>query len=184
MGPRHFKTPKEGVPFALDNDGYIDWQKGLPFNDKAWLEMADAVKSSGSVPMWILVPDSVGNRRETINRWHEYSSVASRYGWPLAFAVQDGMTNSDVPHGADVVFVGGTTEWKWWTAKRWCQFFPRVHIGRVNGLKRLWECQDMGAESCDGSGFFREGFHGKRANGLKAWLHLKTNPQMTLFQTL
>lgn len=181
MGPTHFKNPKQGIPFALDNDGFINWTKKTPFNELRWIEMLERVKQTGLSPIWILVPDSVADRKGTLLKWREYYNVAKSYEWPLAFAVQDGMTVSDVPKEADVVFVGGSTEWKWWTVKMWCDSFPRVHVGRVNGIRQLWICQDYGAESCDGSGFFREGFHGKRANGLKVWLHLKTNPQKELF---
>jgi len=35
--------------------------------------------------------------------------------------------------------------------------FPRVHVGRINGEKGLWECHEAGAESCDGTGWFRGG---------------------------
>lgn len=180
MGPTHFKYPKPGLPFALDNDGYINCKQGLPFNSKAWLEMLEKVKRSSLEPRWVLVPDSVGNRKETLEMWWEHWDSVSEYDWRLAFAVQDGMTEEDVPENADVVFVGGTTGWKWMTAKRWCRAFPRVHIGRVNGLRQLWLCQEYGAESVDGSGFLREGFHGKRANGLKAWLEIENDPQMCL----
>lgn len=50
------------------------------------------------------------------------------------------MTDHDVASleiQPDIIFVGGTTDWKWATVKTWCTLFPR------------------GAESCDGSGWFR-----------------------------
>ena len=30
-----------------------------------------------------------------------------------------------------------------------------MHVGRVNTERRLWQCARLGAESCDGTGFFR-----------------------------
>ena len=81
--------------------------------------------------------------------------VIRSYGWPAAFAVQDGMTSGDVPAEADVVFVGGSTAWKRRTMHEWCDHFPRVHVGRVNTGRWLWECDEAGAESCDGTGWFR-----------------------------
>ena len=91
--------------------------------------------------MWL------ATRAETLRRWKSYSPIAMKYGWPLAFAVQDGMIPKDVPDDASVVFVGGSTKWKWQTMAMWCREFRRVHIGRVNTYRRLWDCHDAGAES-------------------------------------
>ena len=38
-----------------------------------------------------------------------------------------------------------------------CKAFPRVHVGRVNWIDKLEFCERVGAESCDGTGFFRGG---------------------------
>jgi hypothetical protein len=62
-----------------------------------------------------------------------------------------------VPSGADVIFVGGTTEWKWRNLRQWTDNFPRVHVGRVNSEKLLWAAHEAGAESCDGTGWMRGG---------------------------
>ena len=91
----------------------------------------------------------------------------------VVFAVQDGMTVDDVPSNADVIFVGGTTEWKWQTVAMWCKAFQRVHVGRVNEYKRLWMCHDAGAESCDGSGWTRG--DQRQFRGLLAYLEESTN---------
>lgn len=37
----------------------------------------------------------------------------------------------------------------------WCSRFPRVHVGRVNTYRRLVQCEEAGAESCDGTGWTR-----------------------------
>jgi len=31
----------------------------------------------------------------------------------------------------------------------------RVHVGAINSLKNLLRCKELGAESCDGTGWFR-----------------------------
>jgi hypothetical protein len=66
------------------------------------------------------------------------------------------MTPDDVPDDADIVFVGGTTEWKWKNILMWTKNFKRVHVGRVNSYGLLWKAHEAGAESCDGTGWFRE----------------------------
>jgi hypothetical protein len=55
----------------------------------------------------------------------------------------------------DVLFVGGSTGLKWGTLGDWCAHFGRVHVGRVNGLTDLWRVHRAGAESSDGSSWWR-----------------------------
>lgn len=169
MGPTFWKKPRIGIPFALDNDAFIAWKTGTQWNESAWLKMIDKIKDSGQKPRWILAPDKVGDRWGTISLWHKYLPILRQTGWELAFAVQDHMQICDVPYGAVVVFVGGTTHWKWRTARMWCQHFPRVHIGRVR-TKKLQLAEEMGAESVDGSGFLRETFNGATALTLRAFV--------------
>jgi hypothetical protein len=63
---------------------------------------------------------------------------------------------SDVPYNADIVFIGGSTSWKWRTLRTWTGAFPRVHVGRVNSRRLLEMAENCGAESCDGTGWFRD----------------------------
>ena len=72
-----------------------------------------------------------------------------------------------------VVFVGGTTAWKWKTLRTWTENFPRVHVGRVNTDRMLWMAHECGAESCDGTGWFR----GDQVQfaGLLSYLEQSTN---------
>lgn len=167
IGPSCWKVPRRDIPYVLDNDAFIAWKRGEAWDASAWRTMLYKVECADyHKPNWILVPDVVADRSATIDRWHEFSSEASRLKVPLAFAVQNGMTPADVPTGADVVFVGGTTEWKWKTAHIWCESFPRVHVGRVR-TGRLEYCERIGAESVDGSGFMRETFNGRPAQLLR-----------------
>jgi len=41
------------------------------------------------------------------------------------------------------------------TLRQWTAAFPRVHVGRVNTERLLWIAHYAGAESCDGTGWFR-----------------------------
>ena len=65
------------------------------------------------------------------------------------------MTPDDVPSEASVVFVGGTMEWKLRNLTMWTSAFDRVHVGAINTFKNLLRCQELGVESCDGTGWFR-----------------------------
>ena len=144
----------EVVPFACDNGRYPCWENGREWDEGGYIEMLDRIFSMGR-PSWLLVPDLVGDRDGTLREWDQWAPRLQAYGVPLAMAVQDGMEPEDVPTEAGVVFVGGSTEWKWRTVRDWCDDFDRVHVGRVNTNGKLWECHEAGAESCDGTGWFR-----------------------------
>lgn len=163
-------TREFGIPYAFDNGAFA---LGEAWQEEPWIKMLDWGRLSGQRPLWALVPDVVGDRAGTLRRWGQYAGIVADYGWPLAFAVQDGMVAADVPISADVVFVGGSTEWKWKTMPMWCGHFQRVHVGRVNTYRRLWQCDDAGAESCDGTGWTRG--DQIQARGLRAYLEESTN---------
>jgi hypothetical protein len=95
---------------------------------------------------------------------------AGRYGWPLAIAVQDGMTPADIPANAEVIFIGGTTEWKWRSLPMWAQTGARVHVGRVNEVERLHICERWRVESVDGTGWMQGTENGRQARSLGQWL--------------
>lgn len=113
---------------------------------------------SGKSPQWVVCPDAVGDSAKSLALWKEWAPMLSaEYGWPLAFAVQDGQSIETVPQDADVIFVGGTTQWKYATIDSWCNNFPRVHVARINTRRWLWHCHNCGAESIDGTGWFWQG---------------------------
>lgn len=155
LSPDGWRKPHRWMPFALDNGAFPAFVNKKEWDEEAFVQMIETAALCGQAPRWVIVPDVVADREATIARWHEWTPSLKHYGWPLAFAVQDGMTQADVPADADVVFVGGTTEWKWKTIWGWCKANKRVHVGRVNGYRGLWHCHDAGAESCDGTGWFR-----------------------------
>lgn len=144
------------MPYALDNGGYVAYLHGRALDVAAFEKLLAWAARRVEKPLWVLCPDVVGDRSGTLALWREWSPRLREFGWPVAFAVQDGMTAGDVPSGAAVVFVGGTTRWKWRSVRGWCRDFPRVHVGRVNGEPALWTCVEFGAESCDGTGWWNK----------------------------
>jgi hypothetical protein len=154
--------------YAIDNGAFVEWSKGRSFDATSFLALLDQAKKSGVAPRWVAVPDAVADRESTLIRWHDWEPTLRGFGWPLAFVVQNGMSIADVPSSADWLFVGGDTEWKRETAAYWCAHFPRVHVGRVNTERDLWRYHRAGAESCDGTGWFR----GRRAQLDGLWYYL------------
>lgn len=157
-GPDGWRGPFQEFPHALDNGSWPAFKNGVRWDAAPMLALWDKAARSAIRPRWGAVADVVGNRVRTLALWRRWSPyLQRRYGWPLAFVVQNGMTASDLPpvSEAAVLFVGGSTEWKRETTAYWCHHHPRVHVGRVNGERDLWRYHLAGAESCDGSGWFR-----------------------------
>lgn len=182
VGPSALPKTKlrEWMPFACDNDAFSAWTKKESWDFEAWVSMLEKLRYSRFEPKWILVPDVVADREATLEAWKKYSPKAAEFGWPLAFALQDGMSPEDVPSDAALVFVGGTTDWKWKSLPIWCDHFPRVHVGRVNEIRRLRTCERLGVESCDGTGWFRDGDGGRKERALRSWFENEIDPQRQL----
>lgn len=162
------RGPWPWMPYALDNGAYSAFKNGRPFDVPAWLSLLDWAKASGVAPLWTLVPDVVGDCAATLRAWDTYAPIAASYGWPLAFAAQDGMEPIDVPAAADVVFIGGSTAWKREAIVPWCRAHRRVHVGRINTRRWVEYCEAAGAESCDGTGWTRGDLN--QWGGLLGWL--------------
>jgi hypothetical protein len=78
-------------------------------------------------------------------------------GFPAALVAQDGLERLDVPWAAfDVLFIGGSTEWKLGEAARALVARAKargkwVHMGRVNTRTRLRYADAIGCDSVDGT---------------------------------
>jgi hypothetical protein len=144
------------MPFCLDNDAFVAWRDKKPWDEAAWREMLEWVRMTGHTPMWAAVPDVVADKEATIKNWPQYAPIIESLSWPKAFCVQDGMKPEDVPSDADVIFVGGSDGWKFPSLPMWTEHFPRVHCARVNTVEYFERCEQLGCESIDGTGWFRD----------------------------
>jgi hypothetical protein len=155
MSPGGWRNPYPWLPYAFDNGAFTVFSNGLKWDDDVFYDHVQKSVGQTHKPMWVAVPDVVGNREATLANWVTHHQRVREYGVKTAFVVQDGMTPDDLPADADVVFVGGSTNWKWQNLKMWTANHPRVHVGRVNTERLLWMAHEAGAESCDGTGWFR-----------------------------
>ena len=158
----------QGALYACDNDAWPnrhdpDWW--CRDGEAAWRKMLTKIPSAFP-PLFVLLPDVVGDWLATQNRaWH-YRDEVVRRKLRFAVAVQDGFYDYDLllrlrPHA---IFVGGTTEWKWRNVADLIANFHafrapdgkrlHVHVGRVNGSK-IAVCKRLGADSIDGTGAVR-----------------------------
>lgn len=155
ISPGGWREPR--LPYALDNGAFPAWQNRVEWDPGIFEALLNKANGCEAKPLWVVVPDAVGDKRATLDKWKEWEPKLRPLGWPLAFAVQDGMTDRDVPKGVDVILVGGTVEWKWLTVHEWALAFTRVHVARVNTGEGLWRCRDLNVESVDGTGWLRGG---------------------------
>ncbi len=150
MAPGYFnpRVPPY-LPYAVDNGCF----KGFD-PDPYWRMLRKLTLMKP--PLWVVVPDVLGNSRETLVYWHMYRERVRSYGFKrLAFVAQDGCEPGDVPSDAYCIFIGGSTRWKLQNAHRFKGSAPWFHVGRVNSPERYHWAKRIGAHSCDGSGWFR-----------------------------
>lgn len=99
--------PIPGVPFCADNGRFgngwpgfarwAQWVKGLPLEGCAF----------------VVAPDVPFNAAATLRLWDPAQRFLSRYGYPAAFAAQDGQESLPVPWPhISTLFIAGSTEWK------------------------------------------------------------------------
>lgn len=183
--PRAQRGPWPWFPYALDNGAFSCWNPAEnTFDDAkwetteaAWLELLFWAQAAPIKPRWAIVPDVPGNGEATLKRWKKYASRVQEANIPLAIAVQDGINCFDVwelDPIPEVVCVGGTTEWKWSSVKLWANDFDRVHLLRCNAPDKLDYLQDLGVESCDGTGWNRG--DRKQTSGLEEWARKHGTP--------
>lgn len=140
---------------AGDNGAWTDHQKGLSFDEPRF---ARFVEWFGPRPRFLILPDIVMGGTASLAlslRWKDHlASHPSR----LMIAVQNGMEPSDIaPHLSPKVgiAVGGDTEWKVGTMRRWSQLArdrgTTCHVLRVNTARRIRACAASGIDSFDGS---------------------------------
>lgn len=125
------------------------------WDERRWLAWLDALPRSVRFAVCPDVFDPAGKptHGQTMRLWERFSPAIRRRGFTPAFVCQVGATVWDIPDDAEVLFLGGTTEWKlgpdaWRIARadsRW------VHMGRVNSEKRMVTALEMGCDSVDGT---------------------------------
>lgn len=173
IGPGGWRSPG-GLPWALDNGRFACWSHGKEWDQRLYQQTSEKAATAATMPLWVIVPDVVTDAVETFREWDRWALHLRAFGFSLALAVQDGMSANYVCRYTDpeVIFVGGSTDWKRKTLWSWCRQFPRVHVGRVNTEKWLWNADRCGAESVDGTGFFRG--DKRQLQGLERYLRLSS----------
>lgn len=101
----------------------------------------------------------IGHAEETLRRAREWLPQIGALGFPTAFVAGNGHETmlDEIPWAdIDVVFLGGSDEWKLGDGARIVvaeakRRGKRVHMGRVNSAKRFRYAEDLGCETADGT---------------------------------
>lgn len=142
-------------PFGIDNSCY----KNPDIDVDLYLQWASIFVPCKHNCLFMTAPDLVGDALET---WKRSESVLPRIrdlGFPAALVAQDGIENYPVRWGSfDVLFLGGTTDWKlseaaFQIAREAKQHGIPVHMGRVNSRRRIRIAVLELCDSADGTHF-------------------------------
>lgn len=142
----------DGVAWCADNGCYSDkWEQGK------WWRFLSANAHAADTCLFAVAPDVVGDAAATLERSAPWLPKIRALGYPAAFVAQDGLESLPVPWGDfDVLFIGGTTDWKLGAHARALvgeakRRGKRVHMGRVNSERRYHYAMSIGCDSADGT---------------------------------
>lgn len=142
-----------GAMWAADNGCF---GKGYP-GDRKWREWLERHVGDAARCLWATAPDVVGDAVATLARSAPHLPTIRELGYPAALVAQDGLERLEVPWDSfDVLFLGGSTEWKLGehAARLTATALDRgkrVHMGRVNSGKRFRYAKSLGCHSADGT---------------------------------
>lgn len=141
--------------WAVDNGAWSAYLQGKSFDEDAFSRAIDKV---GEGADWVVLPDIVAGGMASLDLSLKWLDRLRGFPERALIAVQDGITVDDVRDylGPMVgLFIGGSTPWKLATLDAWAALSRRkgcyLHVGRVNSLKRINACAQVGANSFDGT---------------------------------
>lgn len=153
--PKNAYPIAEGWTWAADNGCYNAATYG---GDAAWFAwLQKFTPEQRATCLFATAPDVVGDHYATRLRSAMWLRRIRGLGYPAAFVAQDGMTVENTPwHWFDVLFIGGSTEWKLGPEAKVVIAHAKsiglpVHVGRVNSQKRFLAFAALGVSSVDGT---------------------------------
>lgn len=155
--PKQGNRPVPGAAWCADNGCF---GKGYP-GDDAWFGWLEANAYRADSCLFAVAPDVVGDAAATLARSAPWLPRIRGLGYPAALVAQDGLEALEVPwQSFDVLFIGGSTEWKVGPHARALvaeakHLGKHVHMGRVNTYRRLLYAATIGCDSADGTGLTR-----------------------------
>jgi hypothetical protein len=156
--PRSGDVLNPGVDWIADNGcgpGVHGHGAGYPGNYLylRWLESHPRKSDC----IFAAAPDVVGDAAATLARSAPMLPLIRRLGYTVALVAQDGLESLTIDWDTfDVMFLGGTTNWKLGPAANALtrlahRHHKPVHMGRVNSYRRLKRARELGCDTADGT---------------------------------
>ncbi len=150
-----FLPQRPDQAFAIENGCF----KG--FDRNAYEALLERERPRQELCRWVTCPDVVGSARRTLEAFEYWSDRLRDDGWKVALVIQDGIEHLTIPWDRlDAIFIGGSTEFK--LSKHAADVIRTArimdkwsHAGRVNTPGRFEYFEELGTNSCDGSGLSR-----------------------------
>ena len=124
---------------------------------RKWWRFLVANAHHSKTCLFAVAPDVVGDAAATLEKSLPWLPKIRALGYPAAFVAQDGQEDLSLPwDDFDVLFIGGTTEFKLGRYARQLVADSKargmwVHMGRVNSRKRFRYADAIGCDSVDGT---------------------------------
>lgn len=167
-GNTYHKVVQDYPAWAADNGMFTKTKKGFSALAFILMLLQPNLLANVSRCLFVAAPDVlivgqdgsvVGDAAKTLLRFPLWASVIRSLGYPVALVAQDGLENllDNVPwNDVDVLFLGGSTEWKLSEAAHRCsdeakRRGKRTHMGRVNSYRRLALANSWGIDTADGT---------------------------------
>ena len=144
--------------YFLDNGAFGYWKRGERFKEKPFFNLIEKSLRAKRKADFLVLPDLVGEGKRSLEFSAYYAEKLKGIEIPFALALQDGMEEKEVAdfvrtYGVKVLFIGGTTEWKWRTAIKWKELAEKLsvscHLARVPSARRVRQARKVGVDSID-----------------------------------
>lgn len=167
--------------WAVDCEMYAVWKTGREFDVSRYFRFLESIRDYPGRCLFVVVPDYPGDSERTLENYELLAPRLREFGFPLAFAAQDGLIELPSELDYDCLFVGGTNAYRFsgnlypvvQQAKaegKW------VHFGRANTRRGIEIAARLGADSFDGT---KSAIDQKDLRGVLAWSEA-TSSQMRL----
>ncbi len=163
------KALELGMPWAMDNGCFTPAPKAGKKKPKISKEREQyGYEPSKIIGMmrrfqgfpdckFMVAPDVVCDHESTLLLFRAWLGTIQRFGFPVAFVLQNGVSVETVPWGSiAAIFIGGDTAFKYSdTVREIVKEAKRrgiwVHMGRVNTFERIRYAKSIGCDSADGT---------------------------------
>lgn len=177
--PAQGNARPNGLRWCADNGCF---GKGYP-GDAAFLAWLEA-QGDRARCAFATAPDVVADASATLARSAPFLPRIRELGFRAALVAQDGLEDLAVPWASfDVLFIGGSTDWKVGAAARAIATEAKLrgkglHMGRVNTRRRLRYAASIACDSVDGTQLvFAPNLNLRR---LRRWLGELEQPELPL----